>query len=188
MPDALLAALGGALGIGIPSMGVHALLKDSPVPFDGGSGGRPNKRTAEQNREWNDRQGGGGHSAVGPAAFVLIVLALGGAPACTSGFSWPKMVQSCAPSPAGLVEDITDALFRDGTGSLSERAVEILTDLGRRHGAAAVLCAVNALIGELEPALASDAVAASEPLSATVRAARARAEEFLKTTGAKVEP
>lgn len=37
---ALLAAIGGALGIGIPSMGLHAGLKESPAPVDGGRGGK----------------------------------------------------------------------------------------------------------------------------------------------------
>jgi hypothetical protein len=36
---ALLQALGGALGIGLPSMGGAALLKESHVPWDGGAGG-----------------------------------------------------------------------------------------------------------------------------------------------------
>lgn len=29
----------GALGISLPAMGLHALLKESPIPFDGRSGG-----------------------------------------------------------------------------------------------------------------------------------------------------
>jgi hypothetical protein len=29
----------GALGISLPAMGLHALLRESPVPWDGGSGG-----------------------------------------------------------------------------------------------------------------------------------------------------
>lgn len=38
---ALLAALGGALGVGLTSMGWAAALKESPIPWDGGSGGDP---------------------------------------------------------------------------------------------------------------------------------------------------
>jgi hypothetical protein len=38
---ALLAALGGALGIGLAAMGWAAALKESPLPWDGGAGGDP---------------------------------------------------------------------------------------------------------------------------------------------------
>jgi hypothetical protein len=38
---ALLAAVGGALGIGLASMGWAAALKESPIPWDGGAGGDP---------------------------------------------------------------------------------------------------------------------------------------------------
>lgn len=38
---ALVAMVGGALGIGFPSMGMHAAAKESPLHVDGGAGGRP---------------------------------------------------------------------------------------------------------------------------------------------------
>lgn len=39
--SALLSALGGAIAIGFPSMGVAAALAESPIPWDGGAGGKP---------------------------------------------------------------------------------------------------------------------------------------------------
>jgi hypothetical protein len=39
--DALNAALGGALSIGLGSMGLAAGLRESPLPWDGSSGGKP---------------------------------------------------------------------------------------------------------------------------------------------------
>lgn len=39
--DALKAALGGAGAIGFGSMGFAATLRESPIPWDGGKGGRP---------------------------------------------------------------------------------------------------------------------------------------------------
>lgn len=39
--DALNAAVGGALTIGLGSAGTAAILRDSPLPWDGGSGGKP---------------------------------------------------------------------------------------------------------------------------------------------------
>lgn len=44
--DALMAALGGVMTIGFGSMGVAAGLKESPIPWDGGSGGKPKKKSA----------------------------------------------------------------------------------------------------------------------------------------------
>lgn len=38
---ALVAIVGGVLGIGTPSMGLHAALKESPANIDGGPGGKP---------------------------------------------------------------------------------------------------------------------------------------------------
>jgi hypothetical protein len=38
---ALLAVVGGLLGISLPSMGWHAVAKESPVHIDGGAGGKP---------------------------------------------------------------------------------------------------------------------------------------------------
>lgn len=37
---ALFAAVGGAVGLGAPSMGLAAWLKESPIQWDGGKGGR----------------------------------------------------------------------------------------------------------------------------------------------------
>jgi hypothetical protein len=41
LSQALLAALGGALGLGVAAMGWAAALKESPIPWDGGAGGQP---------------------------------------------------------------------------------------------------------------------------------------------------
>ena len=36
-----LALLSGLFGISLPSMGIHAAVQDSPLPIDGGPGGKP---------------------------------------------------------------------------------------------------------------------------------------------------
>lgn len=36
----LVALVSGLVGISLPAMGAHALVKDSPLPVDGGSGGK----------------------------------------------------------------------------------------------------------------------------------------------------
>jgi hypothetical protein len=38
---ALIAVLGGVLGISMPAMGMHAVAKESPLHVDGGAGGKP---------------------------------------------------------------------------------------------------------------------------------------------------
>lgn len=57
------AELGQALltgaGVGLTAMGIHAAVKESPIPIDGGPGGRSLPK-------------------IGPVALVLLVLALGG--------------------------------------------------------------------------------------------------------------
>lgn len=39
--QALAAAVAGVLGIGLPASGLHAWVKESPLPVDGGRGGDP---------------------------------------------------------------------------------------------------------------------------------------------------
>jgi len=41
LPAAVLAAIGGAIGISIPAMGINSLLTESPVKWNGGAGGLP---------------------------------------------------------------------------------------------------------------------------------------------------
>lgn len=41
LASALVASVGGAIGISIPAMGLNALLTESPVPWNGSSGGTP---------------------------------------------------------------------------------------------------------------------------------------------------
>lgn len=41
LTQALYAAVGGAVGIGAPSMGLAAWLRESPIRWDGGKGGKP---------------------------------------------------------------------------------------------------------------------------------------------------
>lgn len=36
---ALMQALGSAIWIGLPAMGLHGALKESPIPYEGGAGG-----------------------------------------------------------------------------------------------------------------------------------------------------
>jgi hypothetical protein len=40
LQDALLAALGGILTVSFPAMGANAALTDSPIPWNGGAGGK----------------------------------------------------------------------------------------------------------------------------------------------------
>lgn len=42
--QALIAVLGGVLGISMPAMGLHAVAKESPINIDGGAGGKPQAR------------------------------------------------------------------------------------------------------------------------------------------------
>lgn len=55
---------------------------------------------------------------------------------------WPT-VTKCAPAPADVMADVFTALKNDTGGPLSVRALKILEDLARKHGAAAIVCAAN---------------------------------------------
>lgn len=63
--DAILGAVGGALGLGLPAMGLAAALKESPLPWDGGAGGKSPE--AEQPPP----------STLGPAVVLAVVLGFG---------------------------------------------------------------------------------------------------------------
>lgn len=67
LADAMFASVGGALGIGLTSMGAAAALKESPLPWDGGAGGKP--------KPPKDRIGPTGPSSIGLAVFVILGLA-----------------------------------------------------------------------------------------------------------------
>lgn len=74
--DALMAALGGAVAIGFGSMGFAATLRESPIPWDGASGGRPKPQGDD------DRTPPTGTKPVGLVTLAVAALCLALAPAC----------------------------------------------------------------------------------------------------------
>jgi hypothetical protein len=62
--DALMVALGGAVTIGIGAMGVAAGLKESPLPWSGGAGGKP-----KDDDDKTPPTGGGGIAVTGASEF-----------------------------------------------------------------------------------------------------------------------
>jgi hypothetical protein len=112
---------------------------------------------------------------LGPALLALAALSLVGAQACSQGFSWPKVVESCAPAPADLVSEVTAILVRDG--KLNDAALKDLEDLGRKHSGAAVLCVVSALVDEWTGKAGA---------SPSEESGASKGREFLRRVGAKV--
>jgi len=166
--DALLQALMGALGIGMTSMGFAAALTDSPVPWDGGAGGRPRVKQGPRGPLPPPISRGG----AGMATLALVLLLSG------CGVSWPKVVEHCAPAPEELIDDVSNVL-RNDPGPLSDRALDALEELAKKHGPSIIICVVNDIIDAL-----TSKVAAS-PAEITIVS---HGREFLKRTGTKVEP
>jgi hypothetical protein len=113
---------------------------------------------------------------LGPALILLAALSLVGTQACSQGFSWPKVVESCEPAPADLVTEVTAILIRDG--KLNDAALKELEDLGRKHSGAAVLCVINALVDEWTGKVGA---------SPAEESGASKGREFLRRVGAKVE-
>lgn len=139
--EALWKAVGGALAIGVPSMGFAALLKESPLPWDGRSGGRipPTDRSAPTTR------GGGGGSGsgilkIGPAAAVfLILLSCGGPPPSLA--PTPGLV--CAPTPAEIEAAVLEVVSDPDANGFDSGLHELIEDLVDEHGIDAVFCAAK---------------------------------------------
>lgn len=114
---------------------------------------------------------------LGPALALLAALSIVGSSGCSQGFSWPKVVESCAPAPADLIKEITSILVSD-SGELNENALKELENLGRKHSGEAVLCVVSSLVEEW-----TGKVGVSKDESNGAR----RGQEFLKRVGSNLK-
>jgi hypothetical protein len=114
-----------------------------------------------------------------PPGMLALCLVLGlSVVGCGGGVKsvvWPTIAK-CTPAPADVMTDVLAALKNDGGGSLSERALKLLEDLARKHGAAAIVCAAN----DIADRLAAD----GDPEGARVAN---KAREFVKRTETRVE-
>jgi len=78
----------------------------------------------------------------------LFVLGLSSLPAC-SQFSWPKVVERCAPAPQLVLSEVLAAL------QTYERPDGALKELALRHGSEVVLCTVQELLRQMAQARSS---------------------------------
>jgi hypothetical protein len=142
LTGALLAALGGALGIGIPSMGVAAVLKESPIPWDGGKGGAaPSPRRSGTGKGERISLRPPPPSALAIVGLILCALPLFTGCASVKDVVWPT-VAKCAPAPKQIVSDVIDVLRKDPGGSLTERGMNLLEELARKHGESVIACTI----------------------------------------------
>lgn len=138
-PTASLAAVGGAIGISIPAMGINSLLTEAPMRWNGGAGGAPPPPKPARMFPSDPPLPGG----------MVLILAIGfafHAQGCSvfgsNGSFWPK-VERCAPVPGTLVSQAADVLLAGGDYEAA------LKELAVKDGAAAVVCAVQAAVDSL---------------------------------------
>jgi hypothetical protein len=167
---ALLGAIGGAVGISIPAMGINAFLTESPVRWNGSSGGLSPKPGAPTLPVIG---------FLGLLAILLVPSSCGlitpktGTGGSDGGGLWPTIAH-CAPNPGDLVGEVTQALLSGGD---YQKALE---DLAVRYGGDAVVCMVNRLV--------SDWSAPSAARNAIRTDALARGRAFLASVPTQVAP
>lgn len=138
LPDALLATVTGALGIGLGAMGLATALKQSPVPWDGGAGGVPKDDVRRDTP-----------SNIGVTLLMLVfALTFTGAQACqpTKEALWPSVARCGGDVPSVVVDSVSRILFSDGGDTLSERAMRELEGLAKERGGDLVACVVSDLV------------------------------------------
>jgi hypothetical protein len=141
---ALLSAVGGAVGISIPAMGLNSLLTEAPVRWNGGAGGAQPEQKTERMFP----------SSIPPAAAVLLAVcfamstqscALFGA----HGSVWPAL-GACAPTAETLFSEVESVLTSSG-GSYEDD----LLALGKTEGLELVECAVKSVVDALTARIAA---------------------------------
>lgn len=142
--SALLGAVGGAVGISLPSMGLNAALTDSKLPWNGGAGGAPAAKPEDPKL---------------PPRFpgaVALLLAVGfafHAQGCSlfgsKGSVWPAL-GACAPTPETLFSEVESVLTSSG-GNYEDD----LLALGKSEGLAFVECAVKSVVEALSARIAA---------------------------------
>lgn len=121
------------------------------------------------------------------APIILAVALVVGCDGCKSGggFPWPSVV-SCGSPVGELVGTVTQILISDlgqtddGQGIMSPDGKKKLEGLATQYGADTVLCLVSTLIRDWRAPAAS-------PNPQRFMAA-ARGEDFIRSTGSKIEP
>jgi len=195
LPNALLAAVGGALGISTVSMGLAAALKESHLPWDGGAGGKddgpptprdPSVRIIPPRKQANPLFGiddddvafSGLRSRLLMPALLLVATAFTFTlSACTqAGAIWPAAAK-CLPDLEPVVADVRGVFERDDGAELSGKAVTALEELAKKYGPDAIVCAANELARGLFGAGAA-------PTQAKVQF---KARQFVSSTGTRVE-
>lgn len=100
------------------------------------------------------------------ASYLLPLLTVFALASCST-FSWPKVVEQCAPAPQPVLEAVFTIL--SGTGPVDAE----LEALARRYGAEIVLCTVQELVKQMSHAR-------------TPSVAAQRGREFLARVGTKL--